>query len=166
MSEKVYQLDSNQIGVVKFKEPWILIHFEIAKELEPIQFFYSSLEEALKKIGIIFEDKVINCLTSKNEGYKKLYELKKYLLSTWMNPGIENVKELLVKDYDYLEFLDKSPEELINYNHTFLALTIILICLKFNKNHFHYEGIHISAKFVDKMLAVDFWSKIQKETTK
>ncbi|WP_339034775.1 hypothetical protein [Spiroplasma endosymbiont of Cantharis rufa] len=165
MSEKVYQLSSDQLGVVKFPDSWLLIHFELEKELEPSQYFFPTLDEGIKKFALIFEQKIINYWLSKgNEGKLKIAALKEYLLTSWNNPGVETMKELLIKNYDYLEFKQKSSKELIDENHRFLALTIIHICLNHNKNHFYFNGLHVSTKFVDKMLAVDFWSKVEQES--
>ncbi|WP_339029382.1 hypothetical protein [Spiroplasma endosymbiont of Cantharis nigra] len=165
MSEKVYQLSSNQLGIVKFKEPWLLIHLELEGELESIQYFYPTLDEGIKKFALIFEKKIINFWFSKgNEGKIKIDKLKEYLLTSWINPGVETMKELLIQNYDYFEFNQKTSKELIEENHRFLALTIIHICLNHNKNHFYFNGLHVSTKFVDKMLAVDFWSKVEQES--
>ncbi|QHX36570.1 hypothetical protein [Spiroplasma sp. BIUS-1] len=164
MSEKVYQLNSDQIGVVNFPEPWFLVHFEVEGEVEPFQQFFPSLAEGIQKFPTVFEEKVINHWLSQGaEGQKKLRELKDYLISTWMNPGIETMREAMFQTYGHPEFREKTGLELIESNNDFLAVVIGHICLRYNKSHFYFKGLHIAGKTVDKMLAVNFWSKVKQE---
>ncbi|WP_338985519.1 hypothetical protein [Spiroplasma endosymbiont of Diplazon laetatorius] len=164
MSEKVYQLNSDQIGVVNFPEPWFLAHFEVEGELEPVQIFFPSLAEGVQKFATFFEEKVINHWLSQGaEGERKIRELRDYLLTTWLNPGVETMREAMFQTYGYPEFREKTGKELIENGYDFLGVTIGHICLRFNKNHFYFKGLHVSGRTVDKMLAVNFWSKVKQE---
>ncbi|WP_339021579.1 hypothetical protein [Spiroplasma endosymbiont of Atherix ibis] len=165
MSEKVYQLNSDQIGVINFPEPWFLAHFEIEGELEPYQIFFPSLTEGIQNFSIFFEKKIINYwLAQGDNGKIKINKLRNYLLTTWMNPGIETIREIMYQNYGSSDFKEKTANELIENGYDFMGITIAHICLKYNKNHFYFDVLHISVRAVDKILAVNFWSKIKQET--
>ncbi|AHI52733.1 hypothetical protein [Spiroplasma culicicola] len=164
MSEKVYQLNSEQIGAVSFDEPWFLCHVEIEESDQPFQIFFPSLELGIKKFAPFFEENVISKWQALGpEGEAKIQRLRDYLLTTWWNPGVETMREAMFQQYAYPEFRDKSGTELINDGFDFMAVTIGHITLRHNKMHFYFEGLHISARVVDKFLAVNFWDKVKTE---
>ncbi|ARU91943.1 hypothetical protein SCLARK_001418 [Spiroplasma clarkii] len=164
MAEKVYQLNSEQIGVVKFDTPWFLVHFEIEEEPEPFQMFFPTIELGIKHFAPHFIERVIEpWLKLGPEGEAKIARLREYVLTTWWNPGVETMREAMYKQYGFAEFKEKSGKDLINDGYDFLAVTIGHIVLRHNKMHFYFEGLHVSARVVDSFLAVNFWDKVKKE---
>jgi len=163
MSEKIYQINSNQIGVVNFDKPWFLCHFEIEGE-KPVQVFFPTLELGVKKIALFFEETVISkWLKLGPMGIEKIERLRKYLLTTWFNPGVETMREAMYEQYGFPEFRDKTGEQLIYDGYNFMAVVIGHIALRFNKLHFYFEGFHFSGRVVDKFLAINFWDKVKQD---
>ncbi|QEH61717.1 hypothetical protein SCHIN_v1c05200 [Spiroplasma chinense] len=164
MSEKVYQLNSDQLGVVSFDEPWFLCHIGTFEKDEPTQVFFPSLAAGIKGFPQFFQEEVVKVWQELGpEGEAKLQRLREYLLSEWWNPGIETMRETLYKQYGYPEFKDKSGKDLIMDGYDFLSTTIGHITLRYSNMHFNFEGLHISARVVDKFLAVNFWDKVKTE---
>ncbi|ASP28084.1 hypothetical protein SCORR_v1c03100 [Spiroplasma corruscae] len=163
MSEKIYQISSEQVGVVSFSEPWFLAHVEV-EGVEPFQIFYPSLDEGIKRFAPFFEEHVINVWKkSGEEGERKIQELKEYVIKEWYDPGVETMRKAMYETYGYPEFKDKTGKELIEDGYDFLAITIGHIAIRYNKFNFYFKDLHISARIVDKFLAVDFWTKAKKD---
>lgn len=164
MAEKVYQLSSDQIGVVKFDQPWFLIHFESEENPVPFQMFFPKIEHGIKHFATYFEANVIDkWLELGPVGEQKIQRLKEYVLSTWWNPGVETMREAMYQQYGFPEFREKSGRDLIEDGYDFLSITIVHILLRHNKMHFWFEGLHVSARVVDSFLAVNFWDKVKNE---
>ncbi|AOG60282.1 hypothetical protein SHELI_v1c03270 [Spiroplasma helicoides] len=166
MGEKVYQLTYDQIGVVSFDEPWFLIHIDLEndEESKPVQLFYPSLEKGIKAMAVVIEEHVINKWQKEGpEGNQKIEQLRQYLLKSWPEKGLEEVRVLMYEKYGFTELENKTGQELLYDGYDFLAFVIGHIMIAHNNLHFYFEGLHVSCRVVDKFLAVNFWDKVKQE---
>jgi hypothetical protein len=162
MSEKVYQLNSNQIGVIQFNKPWLFVHVSMYDGQSELNEFFPTLDIGVKAFPSIFEEVVINHWKAQGpQGEEKIEALRQYMLNTWWNPGIETMRKSMYEQYGAAEFKEKSGKDLLYDGFGFLGLTVAHIALRLNNKHFYFEGLHISARVVDKFLSVNFWEKIK-----
>lgn len=164
MSEKVYQLSSDQIGVIGFDKPWFLCHIGVNNDQHQVNLMTPTIEMGIKDFPKIFTENVINVwLTEGQSGIDRIARLRSYILTTWWNPGVETMRKAMFEQYGAPEFRDKTGQELINEGYDFMALVIGHIALRLNKKHFWFEGMHLAAHVVDKFLAVNFWDNAKQE---
>jgi hypothetical protein len=164
MAEKVYQLSSEQIGVIQFNNPWLFVHISIDGEKTSTNEFLPTIEIGVKTFPKIFEDNVIKVWQAQGpEGEAKIENLRQFLLKTWWNPGLETMRKSMYEQYGSPEFKDRTSEELLYDGFGFMGLTVAHIALRLNDKHFWFDDLHLSTRVVDKFLSVNFWEKIKTE---
>lgn len=164
MSEKVYQLTSEQIGVIQFDKPWFLIHVSnndlTSKSTNQ---FYGTIADGVRHVAEIFEENIWNVWLTEPDGEAKINRLRDYLLTTWNEHGVESMKQAMYEQYGAPEFKTKTGRELIYDGYDFMSITIGHIALRWNKKHFFFEGLHVSTHVVEKFLCVNFWDKLKND---
>lgn len=165
MVNKVYQLTSEQIGVVQFDKPWFLVHVGVDNNVHQCQMLYPSLEKGIKEFAKIFEDNVLNYWRKEGpEGEARIERLRQYLLKTWFNPGVETMRKALYEQYGFSELKNTTGKDLIYDGTDFLSLTVAHVALRLNKKHFWFEKMHVAVHVVEKFLSVNFWDKLRRES--
>ncbi|WP_338969504.1 hypothetical protein [Spiroplasma endosymbiont of Labia minor] len=163
MSEKVYQLTSNQFGNVEFsnEEKWYLIHVCYPEFGLKTQNLFNNLISAENYFTNLFSKQILPVLKSSSQkSILFLNELFHHLAISYKKDYEELATQLYANKLS-ITFQNNSIEDFIKNDYELCSIGISRIAIK-NNGRFSFRGFHISIKPLNKILVIDFWNKIKK----